>query len=29
MPIVRVQTKMTTQGGEIILKGTADVSLPA
>jgi hypothetical protein len=29
MPIVRVQTKMTTQDGETILKGTADVSLPA
>jgi acyl dehydratase len=29
MPIVRVQTTMTTQDGETILKGTADVSLPA
>lgn len=28
MPIVTVQTKMTTQNGETILKGTADVQLP-
>jgi acyl dehydratase len=28
VPMVTVQTKMTTQDGETILKGTADVSLP-
>ncbi len=28
IPMVRVQTKMTTQSGETILKGTAEVSLP-
>jgi acyl dehydratase len=28
-PVVRVQSVMTTQTGEIILKGTADVELPA
>ncbi|MCB2072931.1 MAG: MaoC family dehydratase N-terminal domain-containing protein [Novosphingobium sp.] len=29
MPVVKVQTRMTTQDGETILKGTAEVSLPA
>jgi acyl dehydratase len=28
VPLVRVQTRMTTQTGETILKGTAEVSLP-
>ena len=28
MPIVKVQTRMTTQTGDTILKGTAEVSLP-
>lgn len=28
MPIVTVESKMTTQNGDTILKGTADVSLP-
>jgi hypothetical protein len=28
MPVVRVETRMTTQDGSTILKGTADVSLP-
>ncbi len=28
MPLVKVQTRMTTQDGETILKGTAQVSLP-
>ncbi len=29
VPVVRVQTSMTTQTGDVILKGTAEVSLPA
>ena len=29
LPVVKVQTRMTTQSGETILKGTAEVSLPA
>ncbi|MBU6267157.1 MAG: MaoC family dehydratase [Sphingomonadales bacterium] len=29
MPMVTVKTTMTTQDGDVILKGTADVSLPA
>lgn len=29
LPVVKVQTRMTTQTGETILKGTAEVSLPA
>ena len=28
LPVVKVQTRMTTQGGDTILKGTAEVSLP-
>ena len=28
MPVVKVQTRMTTQDGDTILKGTADISLP-
>ena len=28
MPMVKVATKMTTQDGDVILKGTAEVSLP-
>ena len=28
VPVVRVQTNMTTQTGDVILKGTAEVSLP-
>ena len=28
MPVVKVQTRMTTQSGDTILKGTAEVSLP-
>lgn len=28
LPIVRIETRMTTQDGDTILKGTADVSLP-
>ena len=29
LPVVKVQTRMTTQSGDTILKGTAEVSLPA
>jgi hypothetical protein len=29
LPVVRVQTRMTTQNGDTILKGTAEVSLPS
>jgi hypothetical protein len=29
LPVVKVQTRMTTQNGDSILKGTAEVSLPA
>jgi hypothetical protein len=29
LPVVKVQTRMTTQNGDTILKGTAEVSLPA
>lgn len=28
MPMVKIETKMTTQDGDVILKGTAEVSLP-
>ena len=28
VPIVRIKTRMTTQDGDTILTGTADVSLP-
>ena len=28
IPVVRVKTTMTTQTGDVILKGTAEVSLP-
>jgi hypothetical protein len=29
LPVVKVQTRMTTQNGDTILKGTAEISLPS
>ena len=29
LPVIKVATRMPTQSGEVILKGTAEVSLPA